>query len=73
LADFIVLDRNVLTIPADEIAKSKVLQTVVGGRIVYSEMDEACARTTVQGFTTNGPSRDGLPTSRELEALKSAG
>ncbi len=34
-ADLIVLDRNVLTIPAEEIAQVKVLQTVVGGRVVY--------------------------------------
>jgi predicted amidohydrolase YtcJ len=34
-ADLIVLDRNVLEIPADEIADTAVLQTVVGGRIVY--------------------------------------
>jgi predicted amidohydrolase YtcJ len=36
LADLIVLDRNVMQIPADEIADTKVLQTVVGGHIVYS-------------------------------------
>lgn len=36
LADLIVLDRNVLEIPADQIAETKVMQTVVGGRIVYS-------------------------------------
>ena len=35
LADLIVLDRNVLTIPEEEIARVKVLQTVVGGRVVY--------------------------------------
>jgi predicted amidohydrolase YtcJ len=35
LADLIVLDRDVLTIPAEEIAQVKVLQTVVGGRVVY--------------------------------------
>ena len=34
-ADFIVLDRNVIKIPAEEIAQVKVLQTVVGGRTVY--------------------------------------
>jgi predicted amidohydrolase YtcJ len=34
-ADLIVLDRNVLEIPAGEIADVKVLKTVVGGRTVY--------------------------------------
>jgi predicted amidohydrolase YtcJ len=34
-ADFIVLDRNPLKIPAEDIANVKVLQTVVGGRVVY--------------------------------------
>jgi hypothetical protein len=35
LADVIVLDRNFFDIPEDEIADIKVLQTVVGGRVVY--------------------------------------
>jgi predicted amidohydrolase YtcJ len=35
LADLIVLDRNFLDIPAAEIADIKVLQTVVGGQVVY--------------------------------------
>jgi predicted amidohydrolase YtcJ len=35
LADLIVLDRDVMTIPEEEIARVKVLQTVVGGRVVY--------------------------------------
>jgi predicted amidohydrolase YtcJ len=35
LADLIVLDRNFFDIPADEIASIKVLQTVVGGRVVF--------------------------------------
>jgi predicted amidohydrolase YtcJ len=35
LAGLIVLDRNVLKIPAQEIANVKVLQTIVGGKIVY--------------------------------------
>jgi predicted amidohydrolase YtcJ len=37
LADLIVLDRNVLTIPADDIAHARVLRTVVGGTVVYED------------------------------------
>jgi predicted amidohydrolase YtcJ len=36
LADFIVLDRDFLTIPAEDIANIHVLTTVVGGEVVYS-------------------------------------
>ncbi|GBQ31161.1 amidohydrolase [Gluconacetobacter azotocaptans] len=36
LADLIVLDRNVMQVPANDIANTKVLVTMVGGRIVYS-------------------------------------
>jgi hypothetical protein len=35
LADLIVLDRNVLDIPPAQIADVKVLETVVGGQVVY--------------------------------------
>jgi predicted amidohydrolase YtcJ len=35
LADMIVLDRNFFDIPAEQIADIKVLQTVVGGRVVF--------------------------------------
>ncbi|MBV8911008.1 MAG: amidohydrolase family protein, partial [Gammaproteobacteria bacterium] len=37
LADFIVLDRNVLRIPPQQIAGVKVLLTVVGGRAVHHD------------------------------------
>ena len=37
LADFVLLDRDITAIPAEEIAATKVLKTVVGGRIVFSE------------------------------------
>jgi predicted amidohydrolase YtcJ len=35
LADLVVLDRNYFDIPAEQIAEIKVLQTVVGGRVIY--------------------------------------
>ena len=35
LADLIVIDRNFMTIPAEDIANVQVLQTVVGGKVVY--------------------------------------
>lgn len=37
LADFIVLDRDVLTIPSAEIKDVQVLRTYVGGELVYSK------------------------------------
>jgi hypothetical protein len=36
LADFVLLDRDITAIPAQEIADAQVLRTVVGGRVVYS-------------------------------------
>jgi hypothetical protein len=39
-ADLIVLDRNPLTIPAEDIANVKVLETVVGGEVVYAAAPE---------------------------------
>lgn len=35
LADLVILDRNVMRIPAEDIAQVKVLETIVGGRTVY--------------------------------------
>ncbi|HEX5765559.1 MAG TPA: amidohydrolase [Woeseiaceae bacterium] len=36
LADFVLLDRDLTAIPAEEIADAKVLKTVVGGKVVFS-------------------------------------
>ena len=35
LADLVVLDRDYLTVPADQIKDIKPVMTMVGGRIVY--------------------------------------
>lgn len=37
LADFVLLDRDITTIPPEEIRKTQVLKTVVGGRVVFSQ------------------------------------
>ncbi|MCZ6597545.1 MAG: amidohydrolase [Planctomycetota bacterium] len=36
LADMVILDRNLLKIPAEEIPSAQVLHTIVGGRVVYA-------------------------------------
>ena len=36
LADFIVLDQNLLEIPVDDISETQVLKTVFNGEVVYS-------------------------------------
>jgi predicted amidohydrolase YtcJ len=35
LADLVVVDRDVLTCPVDELAQIKVLKTMIDGRFVY--------------------------------------
>lgn len=35
LADLIVLDKNLFEIPPDKIQETKVIMTVLGGRIIY--------------------------------------
>jgi predicted amidohydrolase YtcJ len=35
-ADFVVLDRDIMTVPATEILKTRVLSTWIGGKKVYS-------------------------------------
>ena len=37
LADFIVLDRDIFSIPDEEIKNVKVLKTIVGGQVVYEK------------------------------------
>jgi len=37
LADFTILDRDIMTIPEDEILKTKVRMTIIGGEVVYAD------------------------------------
>ncbi|HEX9943251.1 MAG TPA: amidohydrolase family protein, partial [Thermoanaerobaculia bacterium] len=46
LADFVVLDRDLTTVPPETIREVKVVMTVVGGRVVY----EARNSTTQTGY-----------------------
>jgi predicted amidohydrolase YtcJ len=36
LADFVVLEKDPHDVPAEEIMKVKIVQTAVGGKVVYS-------------------------------------
>ena len=38
-ADFVVLDRDIMTIPASDILRTRVLATYIGGTAVYQAMD----------------------------------
>jgi hypothetical protein len=40
VADFVVLDRDLTTVPAPEILKTRVLRTVVDGQTVYQASEE---------------------------------
>ena len=39
LADFLIIDRDYLTIPEDEISELNVLRTVAEGRVLYEDED----------------------------------
>ena len=46
LADLLVLDRDYLTVPADEIKDIKPVITMVGGRVVYDAAAPAALTST---------------------------
>lgn len=39
LADFIVIDRDIMTCPPQEIPETRVLQTIIGGELVYDVLE----------------------------------
>lgn len=51
-ADFIVLDRNLFDIPTDQIADTKVVTTVLGGKVVYQSSEQSNARIDRQRKAT---------------------
>jgi predicted amidohydrolase YtcJ len=38
MADFVILDQDIMTCQAKEILNTKVLATIVDGRVVYGEL-----------------------------------
>jgi len=52
-ADFVVLDRNLLEIPEDDIAGTKVLKTVLDGRVVFDRAAEEGKLNVVRVQVTN--------------------
>lgn len=36
-ADFIILDQNIMTVPAENLNKTKILMTMMNGNITYSD------------------------------------
>lgn len=53
LADFIVIDRDVLSVPSDQIKDVQVLKTYVGGKLVYEKLGVSHVAST-QGSVPSG-------------------
>jgi len=49
LADFIIIDRDVLSVPSDQLKDVKVLETFVGGKLVQQIISLASESRTNQG------------------------
>ncbi len=52
-ADFIILDRNLFEIPEDDIVNTKVLTTVLDGRVVFDRAEEEGNLNVVKVEVTN--------------------
>jgi hypothetical protein len=70
-ADFIVLDRNLLEIPVQEISETKVLRTYFEGELVYeAQLSIAAPLANVRPFSTVQPLAIVVPFSTPLPRLK---
>ena len=38
LADFVILSKDIMTVPVSEILSTKVLSTVIDGKVVYGKL-----------------------------------
>ncbi len=54
LADVVVLSRDILTVPEDEIRATKVLLTIVGGEVVYEDPSMSARRKPGPGEADTG-------------------
>ena len=52
LADFIILDQNLFEIPPEKIIETKVMTTILGGKVVYQADARSNARIDRQRATT---------------------
>jgi predicted amidohydrolase YtcJ len=44
LADLVMLSKDVMTVPPREILTTRVVRTIIGGRVVYEDSEKATAR-----------------------------
>ena len=56
LADIVVLSRDIMTIPAEEILDTDVLMTILGGKVVFEASFENC-RSAAGRVPRTGPER----------------
>jgi predicted amidohydrolase YtcJ len=48
-ADFVVIDRDIMTIPERDILLAKVVATVVDGKVIYGDLRYPAGRSTQIG------------------------
>src|SRR5262249_34534776 len=53
-ADIVVIDRNLFDVPPDQIGDTKVLLTILNGKVIYEAPQKTAARWTLGGGGTSG-------------------
>ena len=70
LADVIVLDRNVMAVPVDQIADTKVIETVVGGQVVYSAENAVKATAPIASSAVAAGTRERSQSQRSTDGTQ---